>query len=49
MTAVVDQYGRVHGLEQIRVVDTSIQPSVVRRPANATAIMLGEPLAEWVQ
>lgn len=49
MTAVVDQYGRVHGLEQIRVVDTSIQPSVVRRPANATAIMLGERMAEWIQ
>ena len=48
MTAVVDQYGRVHGLEHLRVIDTSIQPNVVRRPASATAIMLGERMAEWI-
>jgi choline dehydrogenase-like flavoprotein len=48
MTAVVDQYGRVHGVERLRVVDTSIQPNVVRRPANATAIMIGERAVEWV-
>ena len=34
MTAVVDQYGRVHGVEGLRVADTSIQPNVVRRPGQ---------------
>ena len=49
MTAVVDQYGRVHGVEGLRVADTSIQPNVVRRPANATAIMIGERMLEWIR
>ena len=49
MTAVVDQYGRVHGVERLRVLDTSIWPNVVRRPANATAVMIGERAAEWIR
>lgn len=48
LTAVVDQFGRVRGVDGLRVADTSIQPNVVRRPANATAIMLGERMAEWI-
>ena len=46
--AVVDQYCRVHGLERLRVVDTSVTPNVVRRPTNATAVMIGERVAEWI-
>ena len=45
--AVVDQYCRVHGLEGLRVVDTSVMPDVVRANTNATAIMIGERVAEW--
>ena len=48
LTSVVDHYGRVHGIKRLRVIDTSIQPYVVRRPANATAIMLRERMAEWI-
>jgi choline dehydrogenase-like flavoprotein len=46
-TAVVDQTCRVHGLEGIRVVDTSIMPEIVRRGPNATAIMIGERAADF--
>jgi choline dehydrogenase len=43
--AVVDQYGRVRGVDHLRVVDTSIWPQPIRRSANATAIMTGERAA----
>ena len=45
--AVVNQYGQVHGLEGLRVVDTSVMPDVVRAPTNATAIMIGERVADF--
>lgn len=45
-TAVVDQRGRVHGLEGLMVADTSIFPKLPSRGPNATAIMLGEKLAD---
>ena len=44
-TAVVDQYGKVHGLEGLRIVDASIMPNLVRAPINPTVIMIGERLA----
>jgi choline dehydrogenase-like flavoprotein len=43
--AVVDQYGKVHGLEGLRIVDASIMPNLVRAPINPTVIMMGERLA----
>lgn len=46
-TAVVDQYCRVRGLENIRVVDLSVAPDVVRANTNATAIMIAERVAGW--
>jgi len=45
--SVVDQYCRVHGISGLRVVDTSIMPSVVRRCPNATAVMIGERAAAF--
>jgi choline dehydrogenase len=47
--AVVDQYGRVHGLEGLRVADASIMPDVIRANTNATTIMIGERIADWVK
>ncbi|MBM3925119.1 MAG: mycofactocin system GMC family oxidoreductase MftG [SAR202 cluster bacterium] len=47
--AVVDQYGRVHGLEGIRVADASIMPEIVRANTNCTSIMIGERVADWVK
>ncbi len=46
--AVVDQYCRVHGVHNLRVVDLSICPNVVRANTNATAIMIGERAAGWI-
>lgn len=46
--AVVDQYGRVHGSEALRVLDLSICPNVVRANTNATALMIAERAAGWI-
>jgi choline dehydrogenase len=43
--AVVDPEFRVHGVEGLRVVDTSVIPTVPRRGPAATALMLGERAA----
>ncbi|MFC8181769.1 mycofactocin system GMC family oxidoreductase MftG [Rhodococcus sp. NPDC057297] len=45
--AVVDQFGRVHGVEGLRVADTSIFPKITSRGPNATAVMVGERLVEF--
>lgn len=47
--SVVDQYGRVHGLEGLRVADASIMPNVTRANTNATTIMIGERIADWIR
>jgi choline dehydrogenase len=44
--AVVDQYGRVHGVDGLRVADASIMPDCVRANTNQTALMIGERIAE---
>ncbi len=46
--AVVDSEGRVHGVENLRVVDGSIMPTVVRANTNFTCMMIGERVAEWM-
>lgn len=47
--AVVDQYGCVHGVQGLRVVDASIMPDVVRANTNATIIMMAERIADWIK
>lgn len=47
--AVVDQYGRVHGMEGLWVADTSIFPIVPSRGPAATAIMVGERIADFIK
>jgi len=47
--AVVDQFGHIHGMENIRVVDASIMPDVIRANTNATTIMIGEKVADWIK
>ncbi len=44
--AVVDQQLRVRGVEGLRVVDTSVLPTVPSRGPAATAVLLGERAAE---
>ena len=48
-TAVVDQYLRVKGVEGLRVADNSVIPYVTRANTNATAIMIGEKLSDWIK
>ncbi len=47
--AVVDQYCWVHGLEGLRVVDTSVMPDVIRANTNCTTIMIAERVADWIK
>ncbi|MEZ4864379.1 MAG: mycofactocin system GMC family oxidoreductase MftG [Caldilineaceae bacterium] len=47
--AVVDQMGRVHGVEGLRVVDASIMPDCVRANINATVLMMGERMADLIR
>lgn len=44
--AVVDNQGRVHGIEGLRVVDASIMPDIITGNLNATTIMIGEKIAD---
>jgi len=46
--AVVDQHGRVRGVEGLRVADASIMPDVIRANTNATTVMIGERVANWI-
>jgi choline dehydrogenase len=46
--AVVDQEGRVHGLTGIRVADASIMPDCIRANTNATCMMIGERVADFM-
>jgi choline dehydrogenase len=45
--AVVDQQCRVKGVQGLWIADSSVMPQVPRANANATAIMIGERVAEW--
>ncbi len=47
--AVVNQFGRVYGVEGLRIVDASIMPDLVRAPINPAVIMLAERIAEAMQ
>ena len=46
--AVVDQHCKVKGIEGVWIADSSVMPQVPRSNTNATAIMIGERVAEWV-
>jgi choline dehydrogenase len=44
-TAVVDNWGKVRGVEALRVVDASILPDIPSVPTNVTTIMVAERIA----
>ena len=46
--AVVDQFGRVYGVDGLRVADTSIFPKIPSRGPNATAVMAGERISDFL-
>lgn len=47
--AVVDGEGRVHGVENLRVVDSSIMPKIVSGNLNAPTIMMAEKIADAIR
>ena len=47
-TAVVDQFGRVHGLDGLRVADASIMPDCIRANTNVTSMAIGERVADFM-
>ncbi|QFG20131.1 mycofactocin system GMC family oxidoreductase MftG [Actinomadura sp. WMMB 499] len=49
MGAAVDARGRVHGVRGLRVADTSILPTAPLRGPAATAVLIGEAVADAVR
>ena len=47
--AVVDQYGKVHGINNLRVADASIMPDCVRANTNVTVMAIGEKMADFIK
>ncbi|HDR9201687.1 TPA: choline dehydrogenase [Burkholderia vietnamiensis] len=47
--AVVDDEGRVHGLDGLRVVDASIMPIITTGNLNAPTIMIAEKIADRIR
>lgn len=47
--SVVDGDGRVHGVRNLRVVDSSIMPSIASGNLNAPTLMLAEKLADAIR
>jgi choline dehydrogenase len=48
-TSVVDQTGRVHGVDGLWVIDASIMPALPSVPTNLTTMMLAERCAAWLR
>ena len=46
--AVVDQFGNVRGLENLKVADASIMPDCIRANTNVTSMVIGERVAAFI-
>jgi choline dehydrogenase len=47
--AVVDQHGRVYGVEGLYVADASIMPTIPRANTHLTCVVIGERVADWLR
>ncbi|MFN8533923.1 MAG: mycofactocin system GMC family oxidoreductase MftG [Dehalococcoidia bacterium] len=47
--AVVDQYGRVHGVDGLLVADASIMPTIPSSGTALTCVMIGERIADFLR
>ena len=47
--AVVDQRGRVYGIDGLRVADASIMPDCIRANTNVTSMVIGERIADYIR
>ena len=47
--AVVNQYGMVHGMENLRIVDASIMPDCIRANTNVTTMMIAERVSDFIR
>lgn len=47
--SVVDNFGRVHGVEHLRVIDASIMPLITTGNLNAPTIMMAEKIADHIR
>ena len=47
--AVVDQHCNIRSVENLRVVDASIMPTISRANINLTSIMIGEHVSDWMR
>ena len=47
--SVVDQHGKVHGIENLRVADASIMPDCVRANTNVTVMAIGEKVSDFIK
>jgi choline dehydrogenase len=47
--AVVDQHCRLHAMQNLRVVDASIMPTIPRANINLTCIMIAEHVSHWMR
>lgn len=46
--AVVDQYGKVRGVKNLRIADASIMPDCVRANTNLPTMMIAEKIAQFI-
>jgi choline dehydrogenase len=46
--AVVDPRLRLHGVDNMRIVDASVMPTIPSAPTNLSCLMIAERAATWM-
>ena len=47
--SVVDQHGRVKGIDGLRVADASVMPDCIRANTNVTTMVIGERITDFIK